>query len=269
MLDRPPLPPPDGAVLVLGLSEAASAVACRLHAAAIPVALVAGAEPPLAHRRLMAFADAWFDGSAWLDGLEARRVAGPGVPLSAGFVPILDSPVAEILAAARWRALVDARLRKRAEPERWRGLAPLTIGLGPGFVAGGNVDLAIETEWGERLGAVVETGPTRPLAGEPRAIDGIGRERLVYADRPGMFRHERAIGGAVRAGAVIATLADAPIRAPLDGTLRGIVRDGVLVARATKLLEVDPRPPERAVCRGIGPRPRRIADGVAEALRRA
>ena len=41
-------------------------------------------------------------------------------------------------------------MRKRAVPERQRGIAPLTIGLGPNFIAGDTADLAIATMWGER-----------------------------------------------------------------------------------------------------------------------
>ncbi len=35
------------------------------------------------------------------------------------------------------------------------GLGPLIIGLGPGFVAGASVDLAVATNRGNRLGVVI------------------------------------------------------------------------------------------------------------------
>jgi xanthine dehydrogenase accessory factor len=54
---------------------------------------------------------------------------------------------------------------------------------------------------------------------------------------------------------------------PLDGVLRGLTRDGVPVTAQTKVIEVDPRGPDAEV-RGIGERPRRIADGVLAAVRR-
>jgi xanthine dehydrogenase accessory factor len=56
------------------------------------------------------------------------------------------------------------------------------------------------------------------------------------------------------------------LTAPLDGLLRGLTRDGVPVSVRTKVIEVDPRNREAEV-RGIGERPRRIADGVLLALR--
>ena len=49
-----------------------------------------------------------------------------------------------------------------------RGLAPLTIGLGPNFVAGETVDFAVETSWGDALGAVIKRGPTLALAPSKR-----------------------------------------------------------------------------------------------------
>src|SRR5438094_381612 len=73
-------------------------------------------------------------------------------------------------------ALVDSRMRKRSASDSLRTAALTTIGLGPGFSAGDNVDVAIETAWGERLGAVINAGPTLPFAGEPHPVGGVGRK---------------------------------------------------------------------------------------------
>ena len=116
---------------------------------------------------------------------------------SAGMVRTWSNPFAEVIEATAWAAVIDARMRKRAVPERQRGIAPLTIGLGPNFIAGDTVDLAIETMWGERLGAIIETGATLPLGGEPRPIGGIGRARFVYAPVAGRFKTRAHIGGLV------------------------------------------------------------------------
>lgn len=144
-------------------------------------------------------------------------------------------------------------------------LAPLTIGLGPNFVAGGNVDIAIETAWGDALGRVIDAGPTSAFAGEPKPIGGYGRERYVYAPAAGVFRTDRAIGDAVTEGETVGHLDHAPIAAPRTGILRGLVRNGVSVAQRTKLVEVVP---EGGRVFGLGERPARIAQGVAEAVAR-
>ncbi len=143
-------------VLVRGVGDVGSAVAVLLFRAGYAVAL--HDEPaPAALRRGMAFADAVFDGWAKLDGLTAVRVKTPSelrIALNAGDVlPVITTPLTGVIDAANWSALIDARMRKRAVPEEQRGLAPLTVGLGPNFTAGENVDLAVETSWGDKLGS--------------------------------------------------------------------------------------------------------------------
>jgi xanthine dehydrogenase accessory factor len=164
--------------------------------------------------------------------------------------------------------LVDAQMRKRTQPETLRGLTPMTIGLGPNFVASETVDVAIETEWGDALGKVITAGATQPLRGEPRAIAGYARDRYVYAPVAGVFRTKATIGDRVTTCQPVARIGDPVLRAPLAGTLRGLTHDGVPVKEKTKVIEVDPRL-EGASVIGIGERPARIADGVLEAIRQA
>jgi xanthine dehydrogenase accessory factor len=252
-------------VLVRGVGDVGSAVAHRLFHAGYAVAIHDDTRPATS-RRANAFTDAVFDGRAELAGVIAVRVdANRAVEMLATHdgIPVVTTALAAALAALAPAVLVDARMRKRAVPEDQRGLAPLTIGLGPNFMAGGNVDLAIETAW-VAPGAIVRAGPTLPLAGEPRPLGGSGRERFVYAPHAGIFRTARRIGEAVAAGAVVAQLDATPLAAPLAGTLRGLTHDAVPVAVGTKVIEVDPRGGPLAA--GIGERPGRIADGVLAAL---
>lgn len=258
-------------VLVRGVGDVGSAVAVVLFRAGYRVAL--HDEPaPMALRRGMAFADAVFDGTATLDGLIARR-AGTAAELrdelSAGAaLPIAVWPFSEVLGAAAWVVVIDARMRKRVVPEGQRGIAPLTIGLGPNFVAGDNVDLAIETSWGDKLGAVVEAGPTLPLGGEPRPIGGIGRARFIYAPIAGRFDTSARIGERVAENAVIASIGCVALHAPLGGVIRGLTRNGVEVTLRAKVIEVDPRG-DPAAAFGLGERPRRIAESVLKAIAKA
>lgn len=255
-------------VLIRGTNDVASAVAHRLFTGGHAVVLQGGPQPSVT-RRGMAFADAVWDGRAVLAGVTAARVDDLAdlAPLLTvhEVIPVVITELPAVLAAVRPDVLVDARMRKRARPESRRGMVPLTVGLGPNFVAGETVDLAVETAWGEDLGRVVARGPTFPLEGEPRPLAGHGRDRYVYAPAAGVFRTRCRIGDAVRAGDVIAHLDGAPLHAPLGGALRGLTRDGVPVAAGTKVIEVDPRGPDAAVT-GIGERPGRIADGVLRAL---
>jgi xanthine dehydrogenase accessory factor len=258
-------------VLVRGVGDVGSAVAVVLFHAGYTVGM--HDEPaPATSRRGMAFADAVFDGAAILDGLTALRVDTSAELRDAlaarEVVPVAVVPFSQALGAADWSAVIDARMRKRAVPERQRGMAPLTIGLGPNFVAGETVDLAIETMWGERLGAIIEAGSTLPLAGEPRAIGGVGRARFVYAPADGRFETDARISDRVEEGAVIATIGGVTLHAPIGGVIRGLTRNGVEVAIRTKVIEVDPRD-DPAAAFGLGERPRRIGEGVLKALARA
>ena len=257
-------------VLVRGVGDVGSAVAIALHRSGYAVALHDEPRPTTA-RRGMAFADAVFDSSATLDGLVAQRVETAeelhAVWAGGAVIPVSIGPYSQLRATVFWSAIIDAAMRKRAAPEQQRGSAPLTIGLGPNFVAGGNVDLAIETSWGDRLGAVIECGETLPLAGEPQPLGGVARARFVYAPVAGCFETTMRIGERVERGAVVASIAGMVLCAPISGVIRGLTHDGVSVALGTKVIEVDPRG-DPASAFGLGVRPQRIAEGVLRAMGR-
>ena len=65
-----------------------------------------------------------------------------------------------------------------------RGYAPLTIALGPGFTAGQDVDVVVETKRGHRLGRIIREGSAIPDTGIPGIIGGYGKERVIHAARP-------------------------------------------------------------------------------------
>ena len=253
-------------VLIRGCGDVGSAAAHLLLGSGHEV-VIHDVALPAAPRRGMAFADAIFDGACELDGVRARRaeLAQLGERCRDEVLVSVADELGDVLAAVLPDVLVDARMRKRDRPEAQRGLARLTIGLGPSFVAGETTDLAIETQWGDELGAVVASGPTRPLGGEPRSFEGHARDRFVYAPIGGVMRTQAQIARRVAADEIVATIGDEPLRAPLDGILRGLVHDGVPVAAGAKVVEVDPRGDLTKVF-GIGPRPRRIAEGVLEAM---
>lgn len=256
-------------VLVRGTGDVGSAVAHCLFSAGYAVVMHDGPEPT-ATRRKMAFADAVFDGQAALEGVTAVRLNNLddliGTVATSEVVPVVLADIAPLLEILRPDVLVDARMRKRVSPEVQIGLAKLTIGLGPNFVAGKTADLAVETGWGDDLGKVYERGATRPLEGEPNPIGGHARDRYVYAPVAGIFNTRMEIGESVRHGQTVASVGSAILAAPLDGVLRGLTRDGVRVSVGTKVIEVDPRG-TGAVFVGIGERPRRIAEGVLRAVR--
>lgn len=255
-------------ILVRGSGDVGSAVAHALCVAGHSVVLHDDPRPPHP-RRGMAFTDALFEGSARLESVLAKRAAAPSdlPPMIAcgRALPVADLPFDKVLRIVEPDVLVDARVRKHAAVEPARGLAPLVVGLGPGFVAGLNADRVVETGWGENLGRLLHAGAASAYGGEPRDLGGHGRERFVYAPAQGRFHTGHAIGAAVTAGEVVGRIGRLAILAPFAGVLRGLTHDGATVAVGTKIVEVDARADPSAAF-GIGERPRRIARGVLEAI---
>lgn len=256
-------------VLVRGSGDIGSAVAHRLFTGEFPV--VIHCEPkPSAPRRGMAFADAMFDGSAVLEGVTAARLDDlfdlDEALMQRAVIPVVPLNFPDVLTHAAPHVLVDARMRKRSQPEVQIGLAELTIGLGPKFVTGKHTHWVVETKWCSDLGKVIRHGYTMDMDGEPRSFGGHSRDRFIYAPRSGTFRTEHRIADPVEGGQVVAWIDDEPLAAPLPGILRGLVHDGVPVASGAKVVEVDPRSDPTTVF-GIGERPGKIAQGVFEAVK--
>jgi xanthine dehydrogenase accessory factor len=258
-------------ILIRGSGDIGSAVAQRLFLAGYPLALH-DSPLPSTTRRKMAFCDAIFDGSALLEGVEARRLDDlsllPAALAARAYIPVLVCEFELLIKTLQPRVLIDARMRKHSQPENQLHLAPLTIGLGPNFTAAENVHLAIETGRGPDLGRVITRGSASALQGEPAEMAGHARDRYVYTPAAGLFRTSCQIGESVSQGQIIAHLDETPLPAPLTGVLRGLTHDGVPVSARTKIIEVDPRGAQAQVS-GIPERPARIARGVLEALQLA
>ena len=256
-------------VVVRGIGDVGSAVAHRLFQAGYRV-WISDDPAPAAPRRGMSFTDAAFDGSAELEGVTATvyddlSSVAEALENRRG-IPVFLGDLHQALRIVRPGVLVDARMRKRVQPEPQMQLAPFTVGLGPNFEAGVETSVVVETQWGDDLGKVLTHGRTKELAGEPRNYGGHGRERFIYAPAGGVFHTKRRIADKVEPGEVVACIDGVELKAPLAGILRGLVHDGVTVPKTAKVVEVDPRnDPSKVV--GIGERPARIADGVLEALR--
>jgi xanthine dehydrogenase accessory factor len=255
-------------VLIRGIGDVGSAIACYLYMEGFEAILHDGPQPHYA-RRGMAFTDAMFDpDGAMLEALRARRCDSVATLVAAlaqrEIIPVTTRDIASLCHSLRPQVLVDARMRKRLIPERQSHLALLTIGVGPNFVAGDTVHLVIESSW-DGLGNIITQGPAKPLAGTVREIAGYGIERVIYAPIDGVFLTSLTIGARVQAGTLVGHLEHVEIRAPLGGRLRGLTRSGVAVERGMKIVEIDPRENDALVF-GLGERPIKIAEGVLAAI---
>jgi xanthine dehydrogenase accessory factor len=254
--------------LILGTNEIASAVAVHLVAAGYAPVLSHDAFPPVI-RRAMAFHDALFGDRAAVEGIEGERAETAteiaSVVAKPGRVAVTPLQLADLATLLRFRILVDARMQKRRVTPDHRGAADLTVGLGPNFAVGVNCDIAVETR-PVRIGVIVRTGCTDRADGISRPLGGVGRERFVYSDRQAVWHSAVDIGMRAFKGFVVGHLDGAPVQAPIDGVVRGIVRDSTAVTVGVKLLEIDVRGRD-ARWTGIDERGRAIADATVKAIR--
>jgi xanthine dehydrogenase accessory factor len=249
-------------VLLRGGGDLATGVALRLVRAGLRM-VIAELPEPMAVRRAVSFAEAVYEGEWTVEGITATRVGAlaQAVALAArGGVPVLAAPSFDLLSAARFDVVVDARMIK-VPPETDASIAPLVVGLGPGFEAGRHCHAVVETKRGHTLGRVYWTGAAQADTSVP---DGDPRRALRSpADGPLVAR--AAIGQVVDAGQRVAEVGGEPITSPFRGVLRGLIRSGCVVTRGVKIGDVDPRGrPED--CWLVSDKALAVGGGVMEAV---
>ena len=255
-------------ILIKGGGEMASGVVQRLVRAGFRVCITEIPEP-LAVRRGVSFCEAVFTGRAEVEGLAARRVSGKEEVLRCweeGEVPVVVDPECAIRKVLSPDVLVDAILAKR-NTGTTLGNAPLVIALGPGFRAGRDAHVVIETNRGHRLGRVIETGEAEPDTGIPGDIGGYTWERVLRAPASGRFRGKKRIGESVEKGEVVAEVGGVPLEAAISGILRGILHDGLTAETNMKVGDIDPRG-TREHCLTVSDKARALGGAVLEAVMR-
>lgn len=270
-------------IVVRGAGDLATGTTHRLKKAGFRL-LVLEAEHPAAIRRQVALSEAVYAGSARVEDVEAVRM---DVDLAEkknrkelleqemeriwkkDGVPVLVDPAGLSIAALRPAVVVDAILAKK-NLGTTKEMAPLVIALGPGFTAGEDVDVVIETKRGHNLGRVIRSGSAVPNTGIPGIIGGYGKERVMHAQAEGILRNVASIGDIVEARAVIAEIetekGTVPVEASLSGLLRGLIRDGYPVTKGFKIADIDPRKEELQNCFTISDKARCIAGSVLEVI---
>ena len=270
-------------IVVRGAGDLATGTIHRLKKAGFRL-LVLEAEHPAAIRRQVALSEAVYAGSARVEDVEAVRM---DVDLAEkknrkellepemeriwkkDGVPVLVDPAGLSIAALRPAVVVDAILAKK-NLGTTKEMAPLVIALGPGFTAGEDVDVVIETKRGHNLGRVIRSGSAVPNTGIPGIIGGYGKERVMHAQAEGILRNAASIGDIVEARAVIAEIETengmVPVEASLSGLLRGLIREGYPVTKGFKIADIDPRKEELQNCFTISDKARCIAGSVLEVI---
>ena len=254
-------------VLIKGGGEVASGIAHRLHLSHLRVCLTEIANP-LAVSRGVTFSEAVFDGIKIIMGVKAELVSALPKDIyrvwQQGNIPIVVDPETSIKEKIKPEVLVDAIMAKRNSGTKISD-APLVIGVGPGFYAGRDVHMVVESNHSSNLGRVILEGKAEKNTGIPVAVGGLTKERVIWAPKAGVFTSNREIGDSVVAGEVVGWVGDLSLKAPISGMLRGLIRSGVGVSKGSKLIEVDPLN-DKAICNIITDKMRRIGEGALQAI---
>jgi xanthine dehydrogenase accessory factor len=230
-------------VVVRGAGDIATGVMQKFWRAGF-YALALETASPLTIRRAAALSSAVREGRWTVEDMTAERAADMRACRAIwrrGHIPVLVDPAMTCLAHIRPAVLVDAIIAKRNLGMR-PGLAPVTIGLGPGFSAPDDVDCVIETMRGQSLGRLITRGKALPNTGIPGMLGGKGADRVVHAPCTGKVAHVRCLGDQVTEGETLFTLSGSPVVSPLSGILRGLIAEGLEVPKGTKCADIDPRP---------------------------
>jgi xanthine dehydrogenase accessory factor len=256
----------DVLVLIKGAGDLASGVAHRLHRCGF-VPVLTELPRPLVVRRKVAFAAAVEEGAAVVEGVRAALAAGPEEIArlrAAGVIPVVVDPAGEMVRVLQPTVLVDATMAKRNTGTRISD-APVVIALGPGFSAGRDAHAVVETKRGHYLGRVIWEGAALPDTGEPEPVAGYTFQRVLRAPAAGIFTASREIGESVWAGDTVGFVGEHPVRAGIDGVLRGLIASGRAVEKGLKIGDVDPRG-QVDYCFTISDKARAVAGGVLEAM---
>ena len=258
-------------IIVRGGGDLATGSIYKLKKSGFPVLILEAANPS-AIRRNVAFCEAVYQGKQTVEDMTcylAESLEHAQQLLLEGKLVVLVDPAGESFPKLKPLAVVDAILAKKNLGTN-RNLAPITVALGPGFVAGEDVDAVIETKRGHNLGRVLREGAAAPNTGIPGVIGGFGKERVVHCPAKGILRNVKKITDTVSKGDVIAVIETengiVPVEATLDGILRGLIRDGYPVNPGFKIADIDPRTEEYNNCFTISDKARCIAGGVLEAI---
>lgn len=254
-------------IIVRGGGDIASGTIHKLHNSGFNV-LVLEAKTPTAIRRKVSFCEAIYEGSCTVEGITAIRVTTLDEVdqcFKEKKIPVLIDPQCKIIPALKPMVLVDGILAKENKGTN-KSMAPITIALGPGFNAGADVDIVIETLRGHNLGKLIFNGYAEKNTGIPGKIKGFGIERVSYSPIDGIVRSYKEIGEFVTKGEPILNINSLDIVANINGFLRGSIRDNIFVKKGTKLFDIDPRVDEPLNCFTISEKARNIAGGVLEAI---
>lgn len=253
-------------VVIRSGGDIGTAIAHKLHRSGFKV-LILEIEEPMAIRRKVTFSEAIFNKEVTVEGVTCRKANNFKEIIEAwdlDLIPIIIDEEADILKNIKATVVIDAILAKRNINTSIK-MAPLVIGLGPGFTAGKDVHVIIETNRGHDLGRIIWNGEAEKNTGIPGKILGYAEERVLRAPCDGVVKVIKDIGEKVNKNEVIFFVGTMAVKSKIDGVIRGCIRNGVMANSGLKIGDVDPRG-NIANCDTISDKARCIAGGVLETI---
>jgi len=254
-------------VIVRGGGDLASATIQKLYRSGFRV-LVLEVPEPTAIRRSVSFSEAIYESEVEIEGIRALHVYSISEIENAWSnrkVPVIIDAEGKYIKELNPKIVVDAIIAKK-NMGTTKDMAGITIALGPGFSAGYDVDIVIETTRGHNLGRLIFNGEAAKNTGIPGNIMGYSKERVIHSTSSGVMKNVLGIGDVVKKDEVIAYIGDNEVKATISGLLRGIIRSGSFVTKGFKIADIDPRATENINCYTISDKARSIAGGVLEAI---
>ena len=245
----------------------ATGTACRLYRANFKKIFMLETKNPLAVRRKVSFCEAIHDSHAEVEGIRAEKVSGPDQFEAAwqkAVIPVIADPEWESIKQISPHVVIDAMIAKKNLGTA-RSEAELVIGLGPGFEAGKDVHVVIETNRGHNLGRLIFRGCPEPDTGIPGNIGGYTAERVLRAPCSGIFLSDLEIGSIVKEKEITGYVDKTPVTADISGVIRGQIRPGSRVKKNMKIGDIDPRA-EKKYCTTVSEKARAIGGSVLEAV---
>lgn len=257
-------------IVVRGAGDLASGVIHRLNRCGFDVVCLE-VEKPLAIRRNVSFSEAVYEGEFNVEGVCAKlcnNIDEIKKAIKDKNVALVVDEKGEYIKHLKPEIVIDCILAKKNLGTN-KDMAKLTIALGPGFCAGKDVDIVIETMRGHNLGKIINSGYALKNTSTPGVINGIGKERVGYAKESGIIENIASIGSVVKKGELLAYIINKDnekidVKANIDGVLRGIIRNKSNIVKGLKILDIDPRIEEVNNCYTISDKARCIAGSVLE-----
>lgn len=254
-------------VIVRGGGDIASGAIQKLYRSGFKV-LVLETERPTSIRRNVCFSEAIFEQYVIVEGIKAVHVKNIDEIEKAWEernIPVIIDKEGKYIDIMKPEIVLDAILAKKNLGTNIN-MAPITVALGPGFEAGKDVDVVIETMRGHNLGRLIFSGKAAENTGVPGEICGYSKERVIYSPVEGSIRNVREIGDIVKSGETIAYVDNIEIKSTMDGILRGLIRNGSNVFERLKIADIDPRLAEKENYHTISDKARSIGGAVLEAV---